>query len=97
MSIMPRRKSKVRKNPWIALVLNVLLWGTGYIYNGRRKVFGILILLSEIGAIAALGPEYFADIFAYEINLPLETMAAVLTVAFALDAWNEAKNINRGR
>ena len=87
-------KTKTRKNPWIALILNIVLWGTGYIYNGKRKMFGVLILLSEVAAIVAIGPNFFS---LSEINLPLETMGAVLTVAFALDAYNEAKNINRGR
>ncbi len=37
------------KNPWIAAVLNFVLPGLGYIYVGKRLVFGVgLALLSII-------------------------------------------------
>ena len=41
-----------KKNPWIAALLNFLFYGAGYLYVGKRKVFGIgLILVVVIIAI----------------------------------------------
>ena len=36
------------KNPWIAALLNLALFGAGYMYNGRRKGLGAALILACI-------------------------------------------------
>lgn len=42
----------MNKKPWLAVILNVLLTGLGYIYAGKRKLFGVMLLVGELAAIA---------------------------------------------
>lgn len=37
-----------KKNPWIAAVLNFIIWNLGYIYNSRRIVLGIGLLIAAV-------------------------------------------------
>ena len=34
-----------KKNPWIAALLNFLFYGAGYLYIGKKKVFGVGLIL----------------------------------------------------
>lgn len=42
------KMAKQLKNPWIAAILNFILYGLGYVYVGKRVVFGVGLLLSSI-------------------------------------------------
>lgn len=84
------------KKPWLSALLNVLLPGVGYIYNGKRNIFGVLLLISTLGGFYVGDSELermFTGVEPVTILL-LAVIALVWAVAFALDAYQEAKEIN---
>ena len=80
----------MKKNPWIAAVLNFLFLGLGTLYVGKRKLTGGGLTLAAIGltyvelnlqAVApALYPIFFGSVM----------VAAVIQ---AIDGYNEAKSM----
>jgi len=86
-----------RKNPWIAALLNILFLGLGYLYNGKRKIFGWLLLASEI-----LSGIAYSDITYEQMKFLLEDKISLtffiisyllFVVATAYDAYDEAKKM----
>ena len=81
------------KNPWIAAILNLLFFGGGYIYNGKRMGYGVALivawLLIRIGEIQIylthLVNNYWLILFAGLI---------VMQLNFAIDAYKETKFLN---
>ena len=74
-----------KKNPWLAAVLNFLLYGLGYIYNGKRIGIGILLLAADI-----ILSSIYLVIFSVELAvtaLPL----LLIGLALAWDAYREAQ------
>ena len=80
----------MNKKPWLAVILNVLLTGLGYIYVGKRKLFGIMLLVGELAAFAwALSEQELSNALSAD---PWLTATAILwTVAFAIDVYHDAK------
>jgi hypothetical protein len=78
----------MKKNPWIAAVLNFFFMGLGTLYIGRRKLTGLGLTLGAIAltyvelqlqsAAPALYPIMFAAVF-------------VANTVLAIDGYNEAK------
>jgi len=81
------------KNPWVAAILNLLFFGGGYIYNGKRVGLGCALvaawLLIRIGEI----PIYLTNLV-FKEWLVLFFGIVVLQLSFASDAYKEAKAIN---
>ena len=79
------------KRPWLSALLNFILPGVGYIYNGKRKFLGYALLI--IVFITLLGDFY------YQPELPFIWYELfghiVLATAFAYDAYSDAKKINK--
>jgi hypothetical protein len=81
------------KNPWIAAILNLFLFGAGYIYNGKRKGLGVALILAWVLI-------RYGEITIYLTNLVFKdwlvlfTGLIVLMFSLATDAYNEAKMIN---
>jgi len=78
----------MKKNPWIAAVLNFFFMGLGTLYIGRRKLTGLGLTLGAI-------------VLTY-VELQLQTAAPVLypfmfgavflaNTVLAIDGYNEAK------
>ena len=40
--------SLIEKNPKIAAALNLIFWGLGFIYVGRRVVLGVALIFAEL-------------------------------------------------
>jgi hypothetical protein len=84
------------KNPWIAAVLNLFLFGGGYIYNGKRKGLGMALVLAWIlirwGEISI----YLTGLVTAKW-LILFTGLVVLMFSLATDAYHEATMINAQR
>ncbi|MCL5410826.1 MAG: hypothetical protein M1324_03145 [Patescibacteria group bacterium] len=77
------------KRPWLAIVLNIILPGLGYLYVGRRKVFGYLLTISSITSWIWFPTKDFIPLI---IHSPMINIGLILvTVAFAYDAYIEAK------
>lgn len=78
----------MKKNPWIAAVLNFFFMGLGTLYIGRRKLTGIGLTLAAIvltfvelqlrSAAPSLYPIMFAAVF-------------VANTVLALDGYREAQ------
>jgi len=82
-------RSKVKKNPAIAALLNFFVWGLGYIYAERRVVFGALLVISEILSylLAPFVPpiEESGKLLLWSFPIWL-----LMSIAFAYDAYQEA-------
>jgi hypothetical protein len=78
----------MKKNPWIAAVLNFFFMGLGTLYIGHRKLTGLGLTLAAIAltyvelqlqsAAPALYPIMFGAVF-------------VANTVLAIDGYNEAK------
>ncbi len=79
------------KRPWLSALLNFFFMGVGYIYNGQRVMLGALFTAGAIGltyvelSIQEIVPTIYWIMFV--------SVLAVNT-AFAIDGYNEAKQIN---
>ncbi len=99
------------KNPWVAAILNLLLLGAGYIYNGKRIFVGILFILFAVTVFfdavlpspefsESLLSQYSAsltsnDLYILTIRGFLEFFYYLIPIALAYDAYKEAQEINQ--
>jgi hypothetical protein len=75
-------------NPWIPTILNFFIWGSGYIYNRKRKIFGtglILVAVLEHSPLLILGLNF---VLSHPYYLYLLGHLLILTL-FAYDAYIE--------
>lgn len=88
------------KKPWIAAILNFFFMGLGYIYNGQRKILGVLL------TIGALMLTYLEQIYLFSDGNKLQNhdMTAfgimalsvfIINTGLAVDGYNEAKSVNK--
>jgi hypothetical protein len=80
----------MKKNPWIAALLNFFFMGLGTLYIGRRKLTGLGLTLGALAltyvemqlqtAAPALFPIMFGAVF-------------VANTVLAIDGYNEAKSM----
>jgi len=81
------------KKPWIAAILNVLIFGLGYVYNGKRMGIGV-------GFMVAWGVVRAGEIAIYLTDLVLDRWLilmgglVIMQICFGVDAYKEAKAIN---
>ena len=79
------------KRPWLSALPNFFFMGVGYIYNGQRVMLGALFTAGAIGltyvelSIQEIVPAIFWIMF---------VSVLVVNTAFAIDGYNEAKQIN---
>jgi hypothetical protein len=83
------------KNPALAAGLNFFLLGLGYVYVGKRRLFGWLIfasyVISVIIPVERTTPDALAD------NPWLALSGLLIMIAFAWDAWQEARKTHLAR
>ena len=81
----------MNKKPWLAALLNFLFYGAGYVYLGKKKGFGIGLIIAwilvRIGEIAI----YLTGLV-FEKWLVLFFGLFVFMLTFAYDGYQEAKN-----
>ncbi len=78
-------------NPAVSAFLNFILWGIGYIYNGKRLVLGISLLLAMIimhATVFYLGLHFYLTMPGLMIILS----HLILSLALAYDAYTDAKS-----
>ena len=81
------------KNPWVAAILNLVFFGGGYIYNGRRMCLGWWLVLAWILIRARRIPIYLTNLV-FNRWLIMFAGLVILQISFAIDAYKEAKNMN---
>jgi uncharacterized membrane-anchored protein YitT (DUF2179 family) len=77
------------KIPWLAAVLNILLAGLGYLYIGKRKTFGILLIIAEVFNFVWIFTN--PAVLAMFRNIWITVAGVLYTLAFAIDAYLLAK------
>lgn len=83
----------MKKKPWLAAVLNILLSGLGYVYVGKRILFGVLLIIGEVFSYIF----YFTDraLATRMLSNPYLIFSGVaLLVAIAYDGYQNAKEVN---
>ncbi len=84
------------KNPWLAFLLNLFLFGGGYIYNGKRKMLGFALVIAWI--LIRYGEiKIFLTNLVFNNWLFLFIGLVILMFSLAADAYGEAKRINEGK
>ncbi len=82
-----RPMKKRYKYPWLAAILNFIIPGLGYLYTGKRMIFGGgLILLSVIYVSSTLNADMtYLD---WAVGIPLSLL-------FAYDGYQTALEFNK--
>jgi hypothetical protein len=81
------------KNPWIAAILNLFLFGGGYLYNGKRKGLGVALIIAWV--VIRYGEiSIFLTNLVFDKWIVLFLGLVVLMFSLAADAYSEAKQIN---
>lgn len=82
------------KKPWLSAVLNFFFMGPGYIYNGQRKLLGVLFTIGAIGLT-------YVEL---SIQEPMPNMyyimfgsVLLINTCFAIDGYREAVEINKNQ
>jgi hypothetical protein len=81
------------KNPWIAAILNLFLFGGGYLYNGKRKGLGVALIIAWV--VIRYGEiSIFLTNLVFDKWIVLFLGLVILMFSLAADAYSEAKQIN---
>lgn len=79
----------MKKNPWIAALLNFVFLGAGYVYLKKRKMLG----LGLIAVVIVMTVEFFLGTIGHVQNL-INTHSyslTLLSIVLAYDAYGLAK------
>jgi hypothetical protein len=79
----------MRKNPWLAAVLNLFTMGLGTLYIGQRKLTGIGLTLVAIDMTYV---ELQLKAMTSPLYLILLAGSFVACIILAIDGYNEAKS-----
>ncbi|MCD6591037.1 MAG: hypothetical protein J7K72_03645 [Candidatus Aenigmarchaeota archaeon] len=86
------------KNPKIAALLNLIFWGLGHIYIGKKVGLGVGLLFAEFVFYAAYLLLYFDQLFSLSFPLHrivLEVFWIIMTLLIIYDSYREAIEVNR--
>lgn len=82
------------KKAWLAAVLNALVSGLGYVYVGKRILFGVLLIIAEI--LGYLGCFIDTELVIKIIsNKYLFLSSMVFWFGIIIDAYKSAKEVNK--
>jgi hypothetical protein len=84
----------MKKSPLLAALLNLLFFGGGYIYNGKRVFMGVLLVVGWALISAGEVPIYLTGLM-YDKWLTMFIGIGVLQISFAIDGFREAKEIGK--
>jgi len=84
------------KRPWVALLLNLFLWGTGYFYVKRKRILGVILLAIQIFVIGGytFGQGTWQSIFE---GVSYSFLTVLLAIYLGVDAYHLAKDVNAGK
>ena len=84
----------MNKKPWVAAILNLIFFGAGYIYNGKRVGLGIALTIAvffvRYGEINIFLTHLVGSYYYY-----LMVGITIIQISFAVDAYKEAKSRNQ--
>ena len=79
----------MKKRPWLAALLNFVVPGLGYLYNGKRKFFGMVLILVGIASTI--------DMVYYDWSPPYTilgiTSIFIMLLSFGYDAYQDARTL----
>ena len=84
-------RDSLDENAVVAAALNATFWGLGYYYNGRRKLFGLLLMVVEIIILVWLYLNPSLLLWRTLLDPIVIISAIIFFFALAYDAYNEAK------
>lgn len=87
------------KKPWLSALLNFFFMGLGFLYNGKRKLLGMLLTLAAFGLTYIENFHVFPDGNTFQVHDSTGWMILFLCVfiantGLAIDAFDEAKSLN---
>lgn len=82
------------KRPWLASLLNFFIWGSGYLYIGRKRTVGILVFLIQTFIIGAFSFEQ-NDLKTTFEGMSYSLMLFLIGIYLSYDAFKTAKSFNR--
>lgn len=84
-----------RKNPWVAAILNFLIWGLGYHYVGSKRMwFRVTLIVAEV--LGIIFSAYMLALGALQVgpagpsDIALAILGLLISLAFAWDAYQDA-------
>ena len=81
-----------KRKPWLSGLLNAIIPGLGYIYNGKRKFLGYFL---TFGIIIGMSADYYYNFESTAITSIYHWIGGLMIyAAFIYDAYSEAKNLN---
>lgn len=71
------------RNPWIAVLINIICPGLGYIYAGERMWFGILFIVADVSYIIWRVTEHIS----WSLSVPLVVSWLAIWLATTIDVY----------
>jgi hypothetical protein len=85
----------VYKHPWLAALLNIFFWGTGYFYVKRKKFLGAVLLLVQMFIIGGyiFSMNTIAGVFE---GFSYSFLMLIISIYLGVDAYKLARQVNAG-
>ncbi len=80
------------KKVWLAVLLNLIFPGAGYIYLGRRKYFAFMLFAVII--LAGINRYFINPSIIHPSTLFEAVISVIFSIAFGFDAYTETKAYN---
>ena len=80
----------MKKNPWVAAILNLIISGAGYIYVGKRVLFGIMLILTDLIGVTWYYTNPLAGKFLNDGRVILTGILFLFALAY--DGYQDAKS-----
>jgi hypothetical protein len=90
------KKLSEYKRPWLAALLNLFIWGAGYFYVKRRRLFGALLFLVELFTIGGYVLSTGNINTAFE-GVSYSFLTIIISITLGIDAYNQAGRYNQGK
>ncbi|MGV8171934.1 MAG: hypothetical protein ACP5OA_04545 [Candidatus Woesearchaeota archaeon] len=83
------------KRPWLAALLNIFIWGLGYLYVGRRKTLGTILFLTQLFIFVGrlVTPGNFTTTFE---GASYGVMIVIISATLGVDAYSQARKVDKG-
>lgn len=91
-----RTKLFVYKRPWLAALLNIFIWGTGYFYVKRRRILGTILLLVQIFILGGYIFRMSTIAGAFE-GVSVSFLTMIVGIYLGVDAYRLARQANAGK